>query len=629
MPVPFRSQFMRSPVLAPYATGYDPEDGMNIHYYTIDQVAAKVSMLPNQNLLTPILGYNGIFPGPTISLDRNTKSQLRVCNDMPATHPTQGHSLYSSTHLHGSASLPQFDGYASDITHPGFYKDYRFPNGQHARTLWFHDHAVHNTGPNVYSGLAAQYHIHDALERELLPQGDFDVALTLSDAMFAADGSLGYDDDSNSGLWGDVIMANGRPWPVMQVQRRVYRFRVLNACISRSFRPYLNTGEPVTVVATDGGLIPYAQTVDNWRHGSAERYEILIDFRNYQPGQRVELRNLSNKNNVDYDFTNRIMAFDVTAEPVDTSDPTWNTIPYELAPNNEIMAMKESDATKRRFFRLKRDDVTNMWSINDRTWADVIASNYREVIANPELNGTEIWEFDNRSGGWFHPLHIHLVDFKIIGGEDRADFAYERGPKDVVYVGEGETVKLLIKFGPHRGRYMVHCHNLPHEDHDMMVQYAVGMAPEDYDMDVNDPIEAAKPIWNDGVYPPELPPAPAFTDVGKDADFFAEITWLAAKRITTGYDDGTYRPFLPVNRDMMAAFLYRLAGAPSFMKTVSFKDVRPSHVFYNEISWMASAGITTGYEDGTFRPYQPVNRDMMAAFLYRLAGSPEVTRPSL
>src|SRR3712207_2355125 len=126
--------------------------------------------------------------------------------------------------------------------------------------------------------------------------------------MFAANGSLGYDDNSHSGLWGDVILVNGVPWPVMKVQRRIYRFRILNASIARSLRPQLSTGDAMTIVATDGGLMPVAQQVLNYRHGGAERYEILIDFRKYKVGQRIELRNLSNKNNRDYDFTNKIMA---------------------------------------------------------------------------------------------------------------------------------------------------------------------------------------------------------------------------------------------------------------------------------------------------------------------------------
>ena len=101
-------------------------------------------------------------------------------------------------------------------------------------------------------------------------------------------------------------------------------------------------------------------------------------------------------------------------------------------------------------------------------------SEFQLLLANPRLNATEIWEVSNPSGGWFHPFHIHLVDFKILSRNGRPPFEYERGPKDDVYVGEDETVRLIMKFGPHRGRYMVHCHNLVHEDHDMMAQFAVG-----------------------------------------------------------------------------------------------------------------------------------------------------------
>ena len=82
----------------------------------------------------------------------------------------------------------------------------------------------------------------------------------------------------------------------------------------------------------------------------------------------------------------------------------------------------------------------------------------------------------------------------------RPSFNYENGPKDFVYIGEGETVRLLMKFGPHKGKYMVHCHNLPHEDHDMMHQFSVGLPTtvvngKIYTIgdDENDPVEAAKP----------------------------------------------------------------------------------------------------------------------------------------
>ena len=98
-----------------------------------------------------------------------------------------------------------------------------------------------------------------------------------------------------------------------------------------------------------------------------------------------------------------------------------------------------------------------------------------------------------------------------------------------------------------------------------------------------------------------------------------QITWLAATGITTGYPDGTFQPGSPVNRDAMAAFLYRFAGSPAFTppSTSPFTDVPTTYPFYKQITWLASTGITTGYPDGTFQPGSPVNRDAMAAFLYR------------
>lgn len=482
-PRPFRAFLPIPTVLRPERTGVDA-DGVRHSTYKIRQTAGTARILPG--LTTPVLGYNGVFPGPTIEVAQGTRATVRMWNKLPTFHPQFGYLLDTSTHLHGSASLPQFDGYANDVTAKDLCKDYEYPNFQPARTLWYHDHAVHQTARNVYSGLAAQYHMHDPVERALLPQGRFDIPLTVSDAMFNADGSLAFDDRSTSGLWGDIILVNGAPWPVLKVQRRVYRFRILNACISRSFRFALSTRDPVTVVATDGGLMPVAQQVSSWRHSGAERYEVLIDFTKYRPGQRVELRNLSNRNNIDYTFTNRIMAFDVTDEPVDTRDHTWKTLPRLLAPS-AVMSLRPAQAMRTRRLRLQR--TGGAWTINGVTWDDVIASGFRRVLANPGLNDVEIWEVENRSGGWFHPLHIHLVDFQILSRNGRPPFPYERGPKDVVYVGENETVRLLMKFEHHRGKYMVHCHNLPHEDHDMMGQFSVGLTPGQ--TDPHDPITAA------------------------------------------------------------------------------------------------------------------------------------------
>ena len=133
------------------------------------------------------------------------------------------------------------------------------------------------------------------------------------------------------------------------------------------------------------------------------------------------------------------------------------------------------------------------WTINGTTWENVINSNYEFTLANPGYDDVEVWTLTNKSGGWFHPIHIHLVDFKILDRNGRPPFAYEIGPKDTAYVGGNETVRVIARYGPHLGRYMMHCHNLVHEDHDMMVQYEVGTGGPD-------PIKAD---------PPQTSPGPA------------------------------------------------------------------------------------------------------------------------
>lgn len=485
-PRPFRRPFKHLPRLAPVSREVG-SDGVPVEHYRVTAKAATAWIL--DRLPTPVIGYNGLVPGPTISVESGTRVVLRVRNRLSGAghvgHETHGYAL--STHLHGHASLPQYDGYADDRTMPGFYKDYFYENYQGGRTFWYHDHAAHVTSQNVYRGLAGQFHVHDAVQRALLPQGEFDVGLTLGDLMFNQDGTLAFDDKSHSGLWGDVVLVNGVPFPVMNVKRRVYRFRMLNGSISRSYRPYLSSGEPVHMVATDSGLMPQSRAVTSWRHGSGERYEFLIDFSQYQPGQVVRLFNASLENNVDFRHTNKIMAFRITDEPVDTSDPTWSTIPQTLAASS-VMSLTEAMSTRTRQIELKKSDTTNIFTLNETTWEDVIASGHTLALADPELNAVETWEIHNTSGGWSHPLHVHLVDFRVLSRNGAAPFDHELGPKDTVYLGAGEIVRVVMRFH-RRGRYMMHCHNLPHEDFSMMSQFAVGL--QDGLPDPNDPMRAA------------------------------------------------------------------------------------------------------------------------------------------
>jgi spore coat protein A, manganese oxidase len=474
LPAPF-SMSWKTPPRAPIIGSVGDTD-----YFQLTQQAERVNILPDKQ--TTIWGYNGVTPGPTIYVQRHRPAVVRQINALPDIHPREKYPVWTSTHLHGSCSLPQYDGYASDITTPGAFKDYHYPNIQDARTLWYHDHGVHITAPNAYMGLAAQYILTDEFEQSLpIPHGEYDIPMILKDVMFEESGELIIDENDESGIYGDVILVNGVPWPRMEVEPRKYRFRVLNASVSRSYDLALDTGEPLIVIGTDGGLTPHPQPCGNVKVGMAERYEIVIDFAKYKPGQRVVLKNLGPKNNIDYDTTGVICAFDVVKPLSDTRN---NEVPRDLNPNMRVMGLTEADVSLGddrkpivRNMRFERKE--GHWTVNGQTWEDVVNSKYELTVANPKYQDVEIWELENPGGGWFHPVHIHLVDFKVLDRNGKPPFDYEKGPKDVVYVGESEKVRVIMRFENQRGKYMMHCHNLVHEDHDMMVQFEVGDGGDD------------------------------------------------------------------------------------------------------------------------------------------------------
>src|SRR3954471_12493637 len=188
LPRPYTLPFRKPPVLATTPTSDPTTD-----YYVVRQQAFVGEILPGEK--TPLFGYNGTVPGPTIKATKVRRTVVRQINDLPELHPALGYVPWTSTHLHGMPSEPQYDGYASDNSQPGEWKDYHYPNNCEARTLWYHDHGLHHTAENVYMGLAGQYHVHDPAELASgLPQGEFDVPLILGDRMFAENGALMWDD---------------------------------------------------------------------------------------------------------------------------------------------------------------------------------------------------------------------------------------------------------------------------------------------------------------------------------------------------------------------------------------------------------------------------------------------------
>ena len=185
LPAPFTTPFARPPVISPVRS----DEATGTDFYRVSMEPTFVEIVPG--LKTPMWGYNGLVPGPDLP-DPTGPQDRRPPDQQPARRaPGPRYVPYTSVHLHGSVSLPQYDGYASDITNPGEYKDYLYPNTQPAKTMWYHDHGVHHTAENVSMGLAGQYHLIDPLEQSLpIPMGEFDVPLTVGDTMLNSDGSL-------------------------------------------------------------------------------------------------------------------------------------------------------------------------------------------------------------------------------------------------------------------------------------------------------------------------------------------------------------------------------------------------------------------------------------------------------
>jgi spore coat protein A, manganese oxidase len=465
IPDPFRVPLPIPPIARPVRrdTGND--------YYQMTMKRAFVPILPGFPR-TEIFGYDGISPGPTIVAVLGRNVVLRQINRLPRTS-SLGDLNVASVHLHGMAPEPPYDGWADDLIAPGQYKDYIYPNDQGQRLLWYHDHAVHLTALNTYMGLAGFYSpdLNDqhGFESEL-PRDRYFAPLMLQDKIFSKDGQLVFDDGGEKSLFGDVILVNGAPWPVMPVERRKYLLGFLNASNSRGFNLALSSGEAFTFIGQDAGLGLGPVEADSFRIGSGERYGLVLDFAKHRIGDQIVLQNRELKNNEDFPSTRHVMRFDVVSDATDTTN---NAVPDILIPDtpdpdhpHDPMPLQESQAVRTRDFRFERDH--GLWTVNGDTWEN------GRVRAHPRSDDVEIWRFINHSGGWNHPIHVHLVDFKILDRNGQPPFPYEVGRKDTVYLGEGETVRVIAKFGPKQGKYMMHCHNTVHEDHDMMIAFQAG-----------------------------------------------------------------------------------------------------------------------------------------------------------
>ncbi|CAI4216034.1 unnamed protein product [Parascedosporium putredinis] len=411
----------------------NPVTGKEIWYYEVEIKPFTQQVYPNLRA-AKLVGYDGMSPGPTFIIPRGTESIVRFINNA---------EMENSVHLHGSYSRAPFDGWAEDVTYPGEYKDYYYPNQQSARMLWYHDHAMGITAENAYMGQAGGYIVTDSAEDALnLPSGYgvYDIPLILSSKQYNSDGTLFSTEGEEDSLWGDVIHVNGQPWPYLNVEPRKYRI-------------------PFNVIASDAGLLAHPAQVANigWGIGTDD----------------------------DYANTDKVMRFNVAAGPL--TNPDTSTVLNDL---RVVPFPSQTDNIIDHHFRFHR--TNSEWRINGVGFADV----QNRVLANVPRGTVELWELENRSDGWTHPIHVHLVDFKVVSRSgNRGVMPYEaEALKDVVWLGRGETVVVEAHYAPWDGVYMFHCHNLIHEDHDMMAAFNVTALPN-FGYNETSYIDPMEPRW--------------------------------------------------------------------------------------------------------------------------------------
>lgn len=454
--------------------------------------------LPEQD----VWGYDGMMPGPTFVARYGEPVLVRIHNELPANHVGYG-SPEISTHLHNLHCGSESDGFTGDyysatkygptMTGPGAYKDHLYSNcyagydsssstdgdsREALGTLWYHDHRLDYTAQNVYRGLSGFYLLFDELDSGdendpnpaalRLPSGvgKYDIPLVFQDKQFDSGGYLAFDQFETDGILGDKFCVNGKIQPYFKVEPRKYRFRLLDGGPSRFYEFYLTfrgADQMFTYIANDGNLLPKPLMMSKIRLGVAERADIIIDFSKYAGGtlyleNRLEQVNGRGPTGNILKPGTQLLRFDVATT---RTGPDNSRIPSKL---RELPPVDLSEVVATRTFIFDRSN--GGWTVNGKLF-DV-----SKATVKPKRGTAEIWIL-KVNGDWSHPVHIHFEEGRILKRNGVAPPPHEQGRKDVYVLGNNEELRVFLRFRDYVGKYMMHCHNLIHEDHAMMIRFDI------------------------------------------------------------------------------------------------------------------------------------------------------------
>jgi manganese oxidase len=492
-----------------------------------------------------VWAYQGTFPPKLVKARYGRPILFRNRNGLPASAADNGGFGRNevTTHLHNGHTPAESDGFTGAFFFPTEFYDYHWVNvlaghdsintgatdpraggpddgsgilqipgdwHETMSTLWFHDHRFSFTSQNVYKGLAAMLNLYSSLDRGnegladgvnlRLPSGtalpfgnlDYDVNLIFGDKALDRDGQLFFDIFDTNGFLGDVMTVNGAYRPFFEVERRKYRFRILNGGPSRFYKFALSDSAPFQQIANDGNLLARPVTLAQTDElGVAERYDIVVDFSRYPLGTasnptKVWLVNLAQHEDgrgPANDLTvaqalsgqssdpgvGKILEFRVLRDP---PTPDVSQVPAQLIPPPD--RSKIPIARERTFVFGDSGSDGNPWSINDQT------ARLDRVSAQPTPGTAEIWHLVNNGGDWDHPVHIHFEECQTLARNGAGVPATEAlGRKDVWRLRRDGSVTVFLQFREFTGMFVEHCHNTTHEDHAMLLRWELdrGLVP--------------------------------------------------------------------------------------------------------------------------------------------------------
>jgi suppressor of ftsI/bilirubin oxidase len=494
--------------------------------FTISAKSAQEAIVPGK--AATLLAYeiegagNKLWRNPVLRLKKGGAVKAKHWNGLPET---------SIIHWHGLIVDSNNDGHPHYAVKGGETYEYQFAVPNRAATYWYHPHPHHLTGKQVYQGLAGFFIVEDddeiALQKALdLKLGETDIPLMLHDRRLDAQGQLVFnpsDDDKADGFLGEQVLVNWTVKPYFEAATRVYRFRVLNASNARLYKlAFLNGKTPVEfqVIANDGGLLNGAQKASEVFLSPAERVEVLLDLRNAKVGDALTLASVAfdpmehedgppgveqkdekgkdksahaahskaeekndkgdkkaeSKGDAKPDIPEIGVAMDIMRIHVTGKTAYDRAVPARLS---SVTPTPANCGTARTIYL---DHQKMVWRINGQTYT------HEATPITVKKGAVEVWEIKNAAASMPHPFHIHGFQYQVLerkgSPEQQKKLAVnaqglavtDLGWKDTVLVWPGESVCIAIDFSHNfygNQVYMIHCHNLEHEDQGMMLNLKI------------------------------------------------------------------------------------------------------------------------------------------------------------